>query len=185
MLNEDLFNAILANVRLAEERRADFQAQMAGLNLGERRVLAVCEKYGVRHFEQLYPRRNPAQVGGLVRLEIRKMPNGIYRASDVLDGDEIDRKPINVRVAVTIRDEDLEIDFSGSDPQATGGINASYAVTCSATYYAIKTLTSPEIPANSGSYRPIKVIAARGQRGQCPISPPLWCRATTRRDREW
>jgi N-methylhydantoinase B len=67
-----------------------------------------------------------------------------------------------VRVAVTIRDEDLEIDFTGSDPQATGGINASYAVTCSATYYAIKTLTSPEIPANSGSYRPIKVVAPEG-----------------------
>jgi N-methylhydantoinase B/oxoprolinase/acetone carboxylase alpha subunit len=43
-MNEDLFNAILANVRLAEERRADFEAQMAGLNLGERRVLALCDK---------------------------------------------------------------------------------------------------------------------------------------------
>ena len=161
VLNEDLFNAILANVRMAEERRADFQAQMAGLNLGERRVLALCEKYGRTTFsrclEQIL-RRSEA----LVRLEIRKMPNGVYHASDVLDGDEIDRKQINVRVAVTIRDEDLEIDFAGSDPQATGGINASYAVTCSATYYAIKTLTSPDIPANSGSYRPIKVVAPEG-----------------------
>src|SRR5215510_2447916 len=90
------------------------------------------------------------------------MPNGVYRATDVLDGDEIDRKPINVAVTVTIRDQDLEIDFTGSGPQATGGINASYAVTCSATYYTIKTLTNPEIPANSGSYRPIKVVAREG-----------------------
>ena len=90
------------------------------------------------------------------------MPNGVYRACDVLDGDEIDRKPINVVVTVTIKDEDLEIDFTGTDPQATGGINAPYAVTCSATYYAIKTLTSPDIAANSGSYRPIKVIAPEG-----------------------
>ena len=161
VLNEDLFNAILANVRLAEERRADFEAQMAGLNLGERRVAALCEKYGRATLGSCLEdilRRSEA----LVRLEIRKMPNGVYRANDVLDGDEIDRRPINLRVAVTIRDDDLEIDFTGSDPQATGGINASYAVTCSATYYAIKSLTSPEIPANSGSYRPIKVVAPEG-----------------------
>jgi N-methylhydantoinase B len=161
VLNEDLFNAILANVRLAEERRADFQAQMAGLNLGERRVLALCDKYGHGVFRDCM-HEILARSEALVRMEIRKMPNGVYRASDVLDGDEIDRKPINVRVVVTIDDEDLEIDFAGSDPQATGGINASYAVTCSATYYAIKTLTSPDIPANSGSYRPIKVIAPPG-----------------------
>ncbi len=161
VLNHDLFNAILANVRLPEERRADFQAQLAGLNLGEKRVLTLCEKYGrgtiVGCLDEIL-RRSEA----LVRSEIRKMPNGIYRASDILDGDEIDRKPINVVVTVTIKDEDLEIDFTGSDPQATGGINASYAVTCSATYYTIKTLTSPDIPANSGSYRPIKVIAPPG-----------------------
>jgi N-methylhydantoinase B len=161
VMNEDLFNAILANVRLSEERRADFQAQMAGLELGERRVLALCEKYGQATFGNCLSeilRRSEA----LVRLEIRKMPNGVYRACDVLDGDEIDRKPINVVVTVTIKDEDLEIDFTGTDPQATGGINAPYAVTCSATYYAIKTLTSPDIAANSGSYRPIKVIAPEG-----------------------
>lgn len=161
VLNEDLFNAILANVRLPEERRADFQAQLAGLNLGEKRVHTLCDKYGhatiVDCLDEIL-RRSEA----LVRSEIRKMPKGVYRASDVLDGDEIDRKPINVVVTVTIKDEDLEIDFTGSDPQATGGINASYAVTCSATYYTIKTLTSPDIPANSGSYRPIKVIAPPG-----------------------
>src|SRR5262249_60270533 len=109
-------------------------------NLGERRVLALCEKYGGVRFSACLEeilRRSEA----LVRLEISKMPNGVYRASDVLDGDEADRKPINVRVAVTIRDEELEIDFTGSDPQATGGINASYPVTCSSTYYTIKTAT--------------------------------------------
>jgi N-methylhydantoinase B len=161
VMNEDLFNAILANVRLADERRADFDAQMAGLNLGERRVLALCEKYGRSTFSdclvQILDRSE-----ALVRREIRKMPNGVFRAADVLDGDEIDRRPINVVVTVTVRDEDLEIDFAGTDPQATGGINASYAVTCSATYYTIKTLTNPDIPANSGSYRPIKVIAPEG-----------------------
>jgi N-methylhydantoinase B len=161
VINEDLFNAILANVRLAEERRADFDAQMAGLNLGERRVLALCEKYGQETFRNCL-KEILHRSEALIRREIRKMPNGIYHATDVLDGDEIDRKPINVAVTVTIRDDDLEIDFTGSGPQATGGINASYAVTCSATYYTIKTLTNPEIAANSGSYRPIKVIAPEG-----------------------
>ena len=58
VLNEDLFNAILANVRLPEERRADFQAQLAGLNRGEKRVVVLCAKYGPATFfecdEEIY-----------------------------------------------------------------------------------------------------------------------------------
>jgi N-methylhydantoinase B len=161
VLNEDLFNAILANVRLPEERRADFQAQIAGLNLGEKRVMAICEKYGRATFLNCLDeilRRSEA----LVRSEIRKIPNGVYSASDLLDGDEIDKKQLKVTAAVTVKDDSIEVDFAGSDLQATGGINATYAMTCSCVYYTIKSLTNPDIPANSGSYRPIKVSAPEG-----------------------
>lgn len=161
ILNHDLFEAILANVRIPEERRGDFAAQLAGLNFGEKRVLALCQKYGRETF--LYYLNNIlSHSEELVRAEIRKMPKGRFCASDILDGDEIDKKPLRICVSVEIKEEDIEIDFTGTDGQATGGINAPYAVICSAVYYTIKSLTDPEIPANSGAYRPIKIDAPLG-----------------------
>ena len=160
-LNRDLFEAILANVRIPEDRRGDFEAQLAGLLFGERRVLALCHKYGPKIFlhgiEKILDHAEK-----LVRDEIRKMPKGRFSASDLLDGDEIDRRQIKIHATVEIKDEEIDIDFNGTDGQAKGGINVPYAVTCSAVYYTVKALIDPEIPANSGAWRPIKIRAPEG-----------------------
>lgn len=160
-INQELFEAILANVRIPEDRRGDFEAQLAGLLFGEKRVLALCQKYGAESFGH-YLDKILDHSEELVRAEIRKMPKGRFCASDLLDGDEIDKRAIKVHVTVEIKGEEIEIDFTGTDGQATGGINAPYAVTCSAVYYTVKALTDPEIPANSGAYRPIKIYAPEG-----------------------
>lgn len=160
-LNQDLFEAILANVRIPEDRRGDFEAQLAGLLFGERRVLALCQKYGSETFLHCLDKILDHSEE-LVRAEIRKMSKGCFSASDLLDGDEIDKRPIKIHVTVEIKGDEIEIDFTGSDGQATGGINAPYAVTCTAVYYTVKALTDPEIPANSGAWRPIKIYAPEG-----------------------
>jgi N-methylhydantoinase B/oxoprolinase/acetone carboxylase alpha subunit len=61
-----------------------------------------------------------------------------------------------------VRDGELIADYSASDPQARGVINATYGVTASATYNAVFHLTDKNIPHNSGCYRPIKIIAPPG-----------------------
>ena len=61
-----------------------------------------------------------------------------------------------------MKGDNIHVDFAGSSPQVRGGMNAPLAVTVSATCYAIKCLTDPENPPNSGSYRPIKIDAPAG-----------------------
>ncbi|MBI4318656.1 MAG: hydantoinase B/oxoprolinase family protein [Chloroflexi bacterium] len=161
VLNQELLDVILANVRMPQERFGDFRAQLAGCAMGEQRVLALCRRYGTATIRAcLEETLNHAER--LMRTEIAKMPDGQYTAHDYLDGDEIDQRPLRIAATVTIRGDCLEVDFTGTDGPATGGVNAPYAVTCTAVYYTMKALTDPEIPSNSGAYRPIKVYAPPG-----------------------
>ena len=91
-----------------------------------------------------------------------QIPDGTYEFEDYCDDDAITDHPIKIAARVTVRGEEIEVDFTDSSPQVRGGMNAPFAVTVSATCYAIKCLTDPENPPNSGSYRPIKVHAPSG-----------------------
>jgi N-methylhydantoinase B len=80
-----------------------------------------------------------------------------------MDSNGIDLdKPIKIKVTVTIKGSDITIDFTGSDPEQSGPMNGLWVTTLSAARMAVKALTSPELPANEGSNRPVTVIAPRG-----------------------
>jgi N-methylhydantoinase B len=98
----------------------------------------------------------------LTRAAIARIPNGSYTFEDYCDNDAISDEPIRIAVRVAVNGDEIYVDFTGSSPQVRGGMNAPLAVTVSATCYAIKCLTDPENPPNSGSYRPIKVEAPLG-----------------------
>ena len=98
----------------------------------------------------------------LTRAAIAKIPDGTYTFEDYCDNDAITEDPIRIVACVTVRGEEIAIDFTGSSPQVRGGMNAPLAVTVSAACYAIKCITDPENLPNSGSYRPIKVNAPYG-----------------------
>ena len=80
----------------------------------------------------------------------------------MLDDDGFDDKPIPIAVAVSIRDEDVEVDFEGSAPQCEGSVNAVYAITVSATAYVFRCLLGLDIPGNSGCMAPVHVRAPEG-----------------------
>lgn len=160
-LDRELLDLILANVRCPEERVGDFRAQFAGCVTGERRLLSLLEKYGhdvvVGCMEDILDHSER-----LTRQEIEKIPDGVYRFTDYCDGDGVVDETIRIQVTVTVRGSDIVVDYTGSGPQTVGGMNCPIATTWSATLYAIKAATDPWNPANSGSYRPVKVIAPEG-----------------------
>jgi len=160
-LEEDLVQVIIANVRTPEERLGDLRAQKAANETGRRRFLEIVARYGWEvvaaaiHQIMDYSERR-------MRAEIAALPNGVYQYEDYLDSDGISAARIRIRVVVTIEDAGVTVDFSGSSPQVEGPVNAVYAVTASATYYALRALTDPDIPPNDGCYRPIKIVAPEG-----------------------
>lgn len=161
VLNQDIVDVLRHNMRNSRERLGDLRSQYAGCLAAERRVLTFCERYGAEAFEVAMGEIVDA-AEHLTRAAITKIPDGVYSFEDYCDNDSISDDPIKIAVRVTVKGDEIEVDFTGSSPQVRGGMNAPIAVTVSATCYAIKCLTDPENPPNSGSYRPIKVVAPLG-----------------------
>jgi N-methylhydantoinase B len=161
VLNQDIVDVLLHNTRNSRERFGDLRSQFAGCVAAERRVISFCEKYGALTFEIAMEEIVDA-AERLTRAAIAQIPDGSYSFEDFCDNDSITDDPIKIAVRVTVKGDEIEVDFTGSSPQVRGGMNAPLAVTVSATCYAIKCLTDPENAPNSGSYRPIKVEAPFG-----------------------
>ena len=170
--NDDLMNVILANSRAPEERMGDVRAQEAGCRIGAHRLHRIVERYGAATtstaMEEIIDHSER-----LTRAEISRLPDGVYRFTDYLDDNGVDDRPLRIQVAVTVRDSDLTIDFSGTDEQTPAGINNTYAASASAAFYVVKCVTDPWNAVNSGCYRPVSVVAPEGTLVNCRRPAPI------------
>ena len=154
--DESLLAVLLANVRTPAERRADLRAQLGATERGVERFVALADEYGLDRLRSGidavidYSRRR--QVA-----EIESIPDGTYRAADVLEGDGQSDNEILLQATVTVDDNQLHVDFDGTADQVPGNMNAPRAVAVSATYFVVRAVTDPDIPPNHGCYEPISV----------------------------
>jgi N-methylhydantoinase B len=157
-LSEDLLAVLLANSRNPDERRGDLRAQIAAQRLAERRVAELCSRRGRERvasaMDELY-----AYSERVVRGAIAELPDGRYEASDALEAQE---GLLELRCAVTIGGDEVEIDFGGTAPQHGGNLNCPLAVTRSACYFVVRCLTEPDVPASGGAFAPVRVRAPKG-----------------------
>ena len=160
--DKDLWRVILANGRTPRVSAGDLRAMIGSLNVGQRRLLELVRRHGPKRFKVItealknYSERR-------MRAAIGKLPNGTYVAHEnIIDNDGWLDEPGRVRVAMTVEDDRIIADFTGSDPQRRGSCNCTLVATVSAVYNAVLHMTDPEIPANTGRYRPIEVIAPPG-----------------------
>jgi N-methylhydantoinase B len=160
-LQRDVLKLFLANVRTPEEREGDLTAQIASCRIGERRLAEIYAKYGKREIEE-YAAHLLDYSAEMTRAALREIPNGTYRAEDFLDDDGIIERPIRIAVKITIRGANAVVDFTGSDPQCAGSLNAVAAIAYSAVYYVFRCLLNEQVPATSGLMRPIKIISPEG-----------------------
>jgi N-methylhydantoinase B len=160
-INRDVWELVLYNVRTPQEREGDLSAMLGSNRTGERRLLEVIAKYGWKEVRR-YIREILNYSERMTRQAISTIPDGIYAAEDLLDDDGISSRPIAIRVSIRIRSDSAEIDFTGSDPQVDGSINAVYAITASVVFYVFRTLVALAIPSNAGGMRPLKIIAPEG-----------------------
>ena len=160
-IQRDVLDLILYNVRTPSEREGDLTAQIASCRIGERRLREIAAKYGLPEV-RAYGSHLLDYSGKMMRATIREIPRGTYRAEDFLDGDGITETPIRIAVKIRIDRESAEVDFTGSDSQCAGSVNAVAAIAYSAVFYVFRCLVDEQVPATSGLMRPIKVIAPRG-----------------------
>ena len=157
----DVLDLLLANVRTPREREGDLTAQVAACRVGERRLLEIVQKYGVRETGE-YGRRLLEYSAAMMRATLREVPDGTYRGEDFLDNDGVTDEPIAIRVSIRIRGARADVDFTGSSPECAGSVNAVKAITDSAVFYVFRCLVNDQVPATSGLLAPIRIIAPQG-----------------------
>ncbi len=157
----DLLRILLANVRTPAEREGDLAPQIGANRVGEARLRQLVARHG-RRVVGRQAAGLQAYTARMVRAAIRGIPDGVYRYADVLDDDGFTDAPVRIVATVRINGDRATVDFTGSDPQAGGSVNANAAVTRSACLYVFRCLVSEDIVYNAGVAEPVTVIAPEG-----------------------
>ncbi|OGQ84038.1 MAG: hypothetical protein A3F90_14710 [Deltaproteobacteria bacterium RIFCSPLOWO2_12_FULL_60_19] len=161
---EDIFDLIWNNVRWPEGVRVDNYALIAATKICEQRILGLIEKYGKETVlgcvEEMLARTEKA-----VREEIRKMPDGVYTGESATDDDGSELGvPVWVKCKLTISGDRMSVDFSESDKQRKGFVNAVFASTYSNTLASVFLFLDPALSDyhNEGSMTPIQLVTQEG-----------------------
>ena len=160
VLDDDILQIVLANIRVPEERIGDISAQVGALSVGERRLTALLDKHGeatVNAAIEILKDRSERRM----RAHIEAIPDGEYAFSSHMDSDGVDHELLEVPSTVAVEGSDLRVDFDGSSPPCRGTVNSVWATTLASVYCAIKHIF-PDVPINAGCFRPITVTPPTG-----------------------
>jgi len=151
-------DVLCANSRTPDERRGDLDAQRGANVVGVERLAALAATGAPFGEVVAYGERR-------MRAALAAVPDGRWTFDDVVDscGPAPEQQhPARIEVTLTVEGDTAVFDFTGTDPQRRGNVNAVEAVTVSAVAFALRTATDPTIPANGGALRPVEVIAPPG-----------------------
>jgi N-methylhydantoinase B len=163
---KDVFRLVLNQIRSKQETAGDFRAQMAAINTGIRRLVSLYERYGYETVS-FYINELIEYSARRTRLGIEQLPDGVFTATGQVDNDGFTDDPVKLVATVTVDGGSIFFDFEGSDPQRRAPVNSTYSQTLSACAYAVKCLIDPDIPANEGFYRLLRMNAPAGTVVNC------------------
>ncbi|HJN61946.1 MAG TPA: hydantoinase B/oxoprolinase family protein [Alphaproteobacteria bacterium] len=157
----DVVALIRENVRLPTMCLGDLNAELAAVRIAEVRFREIERKYGFETVDATfdYILETSEQLS---RAAVAAMPDGSYRAEDLIDGDGITDEQIPVCVEVRIKGERMTFDFTGTSAQRPGPINCAYGALHSAVKTVFKSLVDPQGASNEGWFRPVEIICPEG-----------------------
>lgn len=160
-MSQDIASIIRLNVRVPDRVLGDLFAQYAACRVGIREVGKLAARYGSEGLNE-YMSALLDYAETMTRSEIRGWPKGTFTFVDHIDDDGLDDAPIRIAVAVTVEEDSLVIDYSGSSPQVRGAINATQSYTNSCSYLSVRCALKGEVPNNAGVFRCVKVVVPSG-----------------------
>jgi N-methylhydantoinase B/oxoprolinase/acetone carboxylase alpha subunit/N-methylhydantoinase A/oxoprolinase/acetone carboxylase beta subunit len=156
LLTPEVEALLFANSRTGDERRGDLDAQRGANRVGVERLRQLADEaldeivaYGERR----------------MRAALADFPDGTWTFEDTIDSTGAgpdQRQPARIALTLRIDGETATFDFTGTDEQRAGNVNAVEAVTISAVSFALRSATDPTIPANGGAMRPVSIVAPGG-----------------------
>ena len=157
-VNEDLMGILRTNVRDPENMEGDFYAMMNCNDDGARRLAAMLEEFGQDDLEEI----GDFIIGNSresIRRAIGELPDGVYAHSSELDGFDA---PIRIQAKLTVEGQDLSIDYTGSSPASSFGINVVENFCIAYTVFGVNCVVGPNVPCNAGSIGVVRVSAPEG-----------------------
>ncbi len=159
--NRAITNILSANIRFPEKTLNDIKAQIAGNMIGVRRYQETLGKYGADRVESSIDRIIQHSQEKFSEA-LRTIPKGIYSFEDSLDDYGQGTEPVKIRATVNVREDNMLVDFTGTDEQKKCAMNCNFAFTFAYSIFTIKCVTTPYVPLNEGTISQIGVTAPLG-----------------------
>ena len=161
-LRKDVWDLIFANIRF-EIVQQDMKAEIGACTVGERRLLALIEKYGLESFEA-HKRALFEATRRMMEAEIEKIPNGRYSGEGhVFYDGRHEGSTFTIRVDIEVKDRSIRFDYSRTDAQTNGFVNGTFTSSASATILTLLQMVNPDIPHNEGMVQPIEIVIPEGR----------------------
>ncbi len=149
---------LVQNLRTPDQTLADIYSQISANETGVKRTSSLVLKYGIKQFA-LATTKMSDYAELLAKKAIDAIPDGVYQANELMDGDGITPGSVQISATVTINKEFAHVSFAGTADAVLGNINCPISVTAAAVYYVFYTLMPRETPACYGSLKPITIAA--------------------------
>ncbi|HTY54992.1 MAG TPA: hydantoinase B/oxoprolinase family protein, partial [Candidatus Binataceae bacterium] len=160
-LRKDVLQLYLENMRYRDFLHGDLMSQVGSVKTGKKRLMELLDKWGVETLKK-FSQEMIAYADRRTQEEIAKWPDGTYTSESWVDSDGTGLTNIAIKCKVTISGSDLDIDFTGSDPQVRGSTNASWATCQNAASIPVVSCLDPDLPHNEGCLKHVKVFAPKG-----------------------
>jgi N-methylhydantoinase B len=162
VVDKELEDLIRFNSRMPDRVIGDLNAQISSCRTGERRVQELVEKFGADVFEEAVEAILD-HGERIARARLGALPKGTWSAEDYVDDDGVNKDElVKIKATVTVTDDEMIVDFTGSHPATDGPINLPIGCTIGVCALAFKGITTPDTPANEGNFRPLRVEAPPG-----------------------
>lgn len=169
-LDATLEEIIRANVRTPDETLGDIYAQVASNRVGARSLFALMDEHGLDEIDHVASAIMDRSEAAL-RSRVADLVDGRYAATMEIDG--FGGESLSLAVTVTVVGDAIDVDYAGSSPQSTYGVNVVLNYTRAYTSFAIKAALAPDVPHNEGSFRPVTTRAPEGSVLNCIEPAPV------------
>ncbi len=175
VVNEEIKELILMNVRRRDRAAGDLEAQLSACRVGVKHMEDMLARFGEGPWQssiEAIMDHTEAEA----RAMVKKIPDGTYEAESFMDDDAVDLdQPVPIRVKVTVKNDEMTVDLSGMSPQVKGFFNSGAGVACAQVAFKCLTLSTDQ-PINDGNFRPLKVILPPGTvvSAQHPAPMRVW-----------
>jgi len=159
-MDAEIYQIICSNIRVAEQRIGDVQAQASALLVGAERLEQLLDRYGDATVTEAIAEMR-ALAARQMRANVALIPAGRYEAKAIVDSDGVVNEPLTIALAVTRDGDGITFDFAGSSPPCMGPMNSVRATTLSSVYLAMRHIF-PEVPISAGAFEPLTVTGIDG-----------------------